>query len=48
VRDYDQDGKDDVLTVPKAGAQDVRVWNNRSQKLGSWRIPGNDLRGFSI
>lgn len=43
VGDYDNDGKDDVITVPKFGEGKVRVWDSRSRKLDQWDSVGTNL-----
>ncbi len=36
--DYNQDGKDDILTVPKEDTQAARVWSGKSKKLATWEL----------
>lgn len=35
--DYDEDGKDDIIVIPKISAQPIRIWNYKSKKLAEWQ-----------
>jgi len=42
--DYDKDGKDDILTIPRSNSVPVRAWTGKSKKLVEWSM----LRGQSV
>ncbi|PIR75842.1 MAG: hypothetical protein CO030_05180 [Candidatus Magasanikbacteria bacterium CG_4_9_14_0_2_um_filter_42_11] len=35
--DYDRDGRDDIVTIPYANTQPVRIWTNKSKKIAEWQ-----------
>lgn len=42
--DYDHDGKDDILIIPRQNIELARVWNEKSKKLTEWGM----FKGHSL